>query len=47
MTNPIAVFIAVLLLVALGVDMVFNSSEAALFLAKKLFDLIEWMAFWR
>ena len=47
MTNPIAVFLAVLILAGLGADMVLNGGEATLLLARKFFDLLEWLAFWR
>ena len=47
MTNPIAVFLVLLFLTGLGVDMLFNDSAASLLLAKKFFELIEWVAFWR
>lgn len=47
MTNPIAVFLTLLILTGLGVDLVFNDGAATLVLARKFFDLIEWVAFWR
>jgi hypothetical protein len=47
MTNPIAIFLGALVLTALGLDMLFNSGTATLFLAQKFIDLIEWLAFWR
>jgi len=47
MTNPIAVFLAVLILAGLGADLLFNSGDATLLIVRKFFDLIEWVAFWR
>ncbi|PSL19704.1 hypothetical protein [Shimia abyssi] len=47
MTNPIAVFLTVLILAGLGADLIFNSGDATMLLARKFFDLIEWVAFWR
>ncbi|WP_204113087.1 hypothetical protein [Shimia biformata] len=47
MTNPIAVFLALLIFVGLGVDLVIYDGQATLLLARKFFDLVEWLAFWR
>lgn len=47
MTNPIAVFLAVVILVGLGIDLIWLDGQATLTLAKKFFDLVEWLAFWR
>ena len=47
MTNPIAVFLVLLILGGLGADLLFNDGAATLLLARKFFDLIEWVAFWR
>lgn len=47
MTNPLALILGVLLLLALIVDVSLYSTEHVVFLGKKLFELIEWMAFWR
>jgi len=47
MTNPIAVFLAVVILTGLGYDLVFMDGQSTLILAKKFFDLVEWVAFWR
>ena len=47
MTNSVAIVLGLIILGALGVDaMVFDWANS-LFLARKFFDLIEWMAFWR
>ena len=47
MTNSITIFLGLLILAGLGYDYMFNDWNASLFLARKLADLIEWMAFWR
>lgn len=47
MTNPIAVFLALVIFAALGYDVVFLNGQVSLFLARKFADLIEWLAFWR
>ncbi len=47
MTNPIALVLGLLLLAAVGLDILLYGSEHVVFLGKKLFELTEWMAFWR
>ncbi len=47
MTNSIALALGLLLVAALGVDFVLYGSDHLVFIAKKLFDMTEWMAFWR
>ena len=47
MTNPIAVILGLLLIIALVVDVAFYGTEHLVFLGKKMLELIEWMAFWR
>ncbi|WP_425102013.1 hypothetical protein [Tropicibacter sp. S64] len=47
MTNTLAIVLGALILGGLGVDYLMYGSEHLLFLAKKMFDLIEWLAFWR
>lgn len=47
MTNQIALFLGVLILIGLGVDAVYFDWSGTIFLARKLIDLIEWLAFWR
>ncbi|TCL10213.1 hypothetical protein BXY66_2282 [Shimia isoporae] len=47
MTNPIAVFLVLLILTGLGADLLFNNGDATLVIVRKFFDLIEWVAFWR
>ncbi|WP_417816844.1 hypothetical protein [Tritonibacter scottomollicae] len=47
MTNTIALALGLCLLSALVIDVALFGTEHLLFLGKKLFLLIEWMAFWR
>ena len=47
MTNRIAAFLGLILLGLLLADVLIFGSEHIVFLAKKLLDLIDWMAFWR
>ncbi|KIN60788.1 hypothetical protein Z945_1767 [Sulfitobacter noctilucae] len=47
MTNTIAAILALLLVSAVVVDVLFYGTEHMIFLGKKMFELIEWIAFWR
>ncbi|KII18203.1 MULTISPECIES: hypothetical protein [Phaeobacter] len=47
MTNKVALFLALLILIALAVDLSLYGSEHMVFLGKRLFELIDWIAFWR
>ncbi|ADO43218.1 hypothetical protein [Ketogulonicigenium vulgare] len=47
MTNQIALTFALLLLLLVGADMLFNHGAALLFLARKFLDLLNWIQFWR
>ena len=47
MTNRIAIVLGLLLIIGIIVDLMLFGSEHMVFLGKKMFDLIEWMAFWR
>ncbi len=47
MTNRIALVLGFLIVGAIMMDYFFYGTEHVLFLAKKLADLIEWLAFWR
>lgn len=47
MTNRIALVLGVLLVATLSVDVLLYGSEHLIFLGKKLFELIDWIAFWR
>lgn len=47
MTNGISLVLGVLIVSMLVVDMAAYGSEHIIFVGKKLYALIEWMAFWR
>lgn len=47
MTNQIALYLFLLIVVLLGVDMIFNDGAIVLLFARKFFELLEWVAFWR
>ena len=47
MTNRIALFLGLFVIAALVVDYAFYGGEHLVYLGKKLFELIEWIAFWR
>lgn len=47
MTNTLSLILAAILIAWISFDVFANDSENLLFLGKKLFDLIEWLAFWR
>lgn len=47
MTNRIAISLGVMLLAALALDILRNDMSGTLFVARKLFDLIDHLAFWR
>lgn len=47
MTNTIAVYLAVVLALAIGLDLMLNDGIALLFLAQRFLRLVEWVAFWR
>ncbi len=47
MTNGIAIALGVLVIGSLVVDAAANDGAAALFLARRLFDLVETLAIWR
>lgn len=47
MTNSIAIVLGLVIVGLIAGDVVFADSANLVFLGKKLFELIEWMAFWR
>ena len=47
MTNTIAVFLGLLILAAVGIDVMLNSGAASVFLGRRGIDLLQWLAFWR
>lgn len=47
MTNQLAIILGAVIVIALGIDFVLFGAEGSLFLAKKLMELTEYIAFWR
>ena len=47
MTNRIALILGLIIVAALVTDMLIFGDAHILFLGKKLYELIEWMACWR
>ncbi|MDF1718277.1 MAG: hypothetical protein P1U75_16610 [Antarcticimicrobium sp.] len=47
MTDRLALALGLMILSALVIDLALFGSGHMIFLAKKLFELTEWMAFWR
>lgn len=47
MTNSVAIALGALILGMLAIDGLVYGSEHLIFLARKLLELIEWIAFWR
>ncbi|MFY0596686.1 MAG: glyceraldehyde-3-phosphate dehydrogenase [Cognatishimia sp.] len=47
MTNSIAVGLGVVVVLAVGADMIWLDGAAGLFLARKFALFVEWLAFWR
>jgi hypothetical protein len=47
MTNRIAVILFLVILSAIAADVALNDGVALLFLARKGFALVEYLAFWR
>jgi hypothetical protein len=46
MTNQIALYLGLLILAAVGLDIVMNGGAAVSFLASKFLDLVQWVIFW-
>ncbi len=47
MTNQIAFWLGLLIVAAIGIDMVLYGPEHMIFLGKKFWEFLEWIAFWR
>lgn len=47
MTNKIAIWLGLFLVLAVVTDLLLFGGDNLLFLAKKLFELLDWVAFWR
>lgn len=47
MTNKIAFVLGLIIIGAIVADYIYYGTEHTVFLAKKMTELIEWLAFWR
>ncbi len=47
MTNQIALVLAILVIAFFGTDYLLLDGSMSLFLAKKMLEFTEWLAFWR
>ncbi|WP_168798006.1 hypothetical protein [Pacificoceanicola onchidii] len=47
MTNRLAVILGLIIVGAVAADYAVYGNEHLLFLARKFFDLLQWVAFWR
>lgn len=47
MSNKLAILLGLSIVAALAYDAVYHEWANSLFLARKMVDLIEWLAFWR
>ncbi|WP_198672069.1 hypothetical protein [Pseudogemmobacter bohemicus] len=47
MTDRVALYIALTLAVAIGLDLLLNQGQILMFLAKKFLYLVDWVQFWR
>jgi hypothetical protein len=47
MTNTIALWLGVVLVLAIGADLLANEGEVLMFLARKALEFQEWVTFWR
>ena len=47
MTNQLAFWLGLIIVIALGIDVFMYGTEHLVFLSKKFFEFMEWLAFWR
>lgn len=47
MTNKIALYLGILIIVLISADLFIGDGGNLLFLSQKFIDLTEWIAFWR
>ncbi|WP_167646037.1 hypothetical protein [Mameliella alba] len=47
MTNRLAILLGLAVIAAIGADLQLNNGDNLLFLGRKLFVLLDWLAFWR
>jgi Na+/H+ antiporter NhaD/arsenite permease-like protein len=47
LTNPIALVLGLVLIAAIGADLLANDGAALMFAMRKFLDLLDWVVFWR
>jgi hypothetical protein len=47
MTNTIALYLGIVIVVAIGLDIVVNDGTAVMFTVRKFLDMVDWVEFWR
>ncbi|MEC3862534.1 hypothetical protein VK792_14670 [Mesobacterium sp. TK19101] len=47
MTNSIAIVLGLLIVAGIAADLTLFEGQNLVFLGKKFYDLLQWMAFWR
>lgn len=47
MTDRIALGLGLVILLAIGIDVMFYGTEHLIFLGQKFYELLDWVAFWR
>ncbi|MGL4236927.1 hypothetical protein, partial [Tabrizicola sp.] len=47
LTNQIALVLILVILAAIGLDLLANDGVALMFLGRKFLDLVDWVVFWR
>ncbi len=47
MTDRVALYLGLFILAVIAGDLLLFGTEHLIFLGKKLYELIEWLAFWR
>ena len=47
MTDRIAFWMGLVIVSAIGIDMAVYGTEHMIFLGKKFYEFLEWIAFWR
>ncbi|MEX0283585.1 MAG: hypothetical protein AB3N23_03145 [Paracoccaceae bacterium] len=47
MTDQVAFWFALVIVAAIGLDLFFYGTEHMIFLGKKFYEFLEWIAFWR
>jgi hypothetical protein len=47
MTNTIALYLGIIVVAAIGLDIVANDGTAVMFMVRKFLDMVDWVEFWR